>query len=98
MTSTPGIDRGRSASVAGSVWASLRQGIWMMSFMPSDFSRVRSRHSADQAFDDAGPGDAARTFVAGFAETPRDALVADEGCERLTQRFGLRSRHVSAHA
>src|SRR3954449_210776 len=32
-TSTPGISRGRSASVAGRVASSLRQGIWMMSFM-----------------------------------------------------------------
>src|SRR5919199_4062249 len=31
-TSTPGTSRGRSASVAGSVSSSLRQGIWMMSF------------------------------------------------------------------
>src|SRR5919107_1870960 len=32
-TSTPGTSRGRSASVAGSVLSSLRQGIWMMSFI-----------------------------------------------------------------
>jgi hypothetical protein len=32
-TSMPGTSRGRSASVAGSVLSSLRQGIWMMSFM-----------------------------------------------------------------
>src|SRR3954471_1863066 len=32
-TSTPGMSRGRSASVAGSVASSLRQGIWMMSFI-----------------------------------------------------------------
>src|SRR3954462_5961538 len=32
-TSMPGISRGRSASVAGSVLSSLRQGIWMMSFI-----------------------------------------------------------------
>ena len=32
-TSKPGTSRGRSASVAGSVASSLRQGIWMMSFM-----------------------------------------------------------------
>ncbi len=32
MTSIPGTERGRSASVAGKVGASLRQGIWMMSF------------------------------------------------------------------
>src|SRR3954462_13807437 len=32
-TSTPGTSRGRSASVAGRVVSSLRQGIWMMSFM-----------------------------------------------------------------
>ena len=32
MTSMPGIDLGSSASVAGSVSASLRHGIWMMSF------------------------------------------------------------------
>jgi hypothetical protein len=32
-TSTPGTSRGRSASVAGRVASSLRQGIWMMSFM-----------------------------------------------------------------
>jgi hypothetical protein len=32
-TSKPGTSRGRSASVAGSVSSSLRQGIWMMSFM-----------------------------------------------------------------
>ena len=31
--SKPGTSRGRSASVAGSVSSSLRQGIWMMSFM-----------------------------------------------------------------
>src|SRR4051812_45573961 len=31
--STPGTSRGRSASVAGSVASSLRQGIWMMSFI-----------------------------------------------------------------
>ena len=33
MTSMPGMDLGRSASVAGSVSASLRHGIWMMSFV-----------------------------------------------------------------
>ena len=32
-SSKPGTSRGRSASVAGSVSSSLRQGIWMMSFM-----------------------------------------------------------------
>src|SRR3954451_6167310 len=32
-TSMPGTSRGRSASVAGSVDSSLRQGIWMMSFI-----------------------------------------------------------------
>src|SRR4051812_26625641 len=32
-TSMPGTSRGRSASVAGSVSSSLRQGIWMMSFI-----------------------------------------------------------------
>ena len=32
-TSKPGTSRGRSASVAGRVSSSLRQGIWMMSFM-----------------------------------------------------------------
>ncbi len=32
MTSIPGTDFGRSASVAGSVCASFRHGIWMMSF------------------------------------------------------------------
>ena len=31
--SMPGIDRGRSASVSGSVSSSSKQGIWMMSFM-----------------------------------------------------------------
>ena len=33
MTSMPGTERGRSASVAGSVAASLRHGIWMISFV-----------------------------------------------------------------
>jgi hypothetical protein len=33
MTSMPGRDLGSSASVAGSVSASLRHGIWMMSFV-----------------------------------------------------------------
>ena len=33
MTSMPGDVRGRSASVAGSVSASFRHGIWMMSFV-----------------------------------------------------------------
>src|SRR4051812_15120952 len=32
-TSTPGTSRGRSASVAGSVSSSFRQGIWMISFI-----------------------------------------------------------------
>ena len=31
--SMPGTDVGRSASVCGSVAASFRQGIWMMSFI-----------------------------------------------------------------
>ena len=34
-SSKPATARGRSASVAGSVASSLRQGIWMMSFMPA---------------------------------------------------------------
>ena len=33
MASTPGMLFGRSASVAGSVCASFRHGIWMMSFL-----------------------------------------------------------------
>jgi hypothetical protein len=32
MASIPGTDRGRSATVAGSVFASFKHGIWMMSF------------------------------------------------------------------
>ena len=35
-SSIPGISRGRSASVAGSVCSSSKQGIWMMSFMRLD--------------------------------------------------------------
>ena len=32
-SSMPGISRGRSASVPGSVCSSLKQGIWMISFI-----------------------------------------------------------------
>ena len=50
------------ASVAGSVSASLRHGIWMMSFGHS------GRLCADQPLDDAVPGHLRRAVVAGIAE------------------------------
>ena len=42
-TSMPGIVRGMSPSVAGSVWASLRHGIWTISFFTGHRTRIRSQ-------------------------------------------------------
>ena len=79
-TSMPGIERGRSASVAGSVAASLRQGIWMMSFTRRGNSGT-CRDSGDQFFDDAVPGDAAGDLVAGVAHGRRARTIGRESID-----------------
>ena len=47
--SKPGTSRGRSASVAGSVSSSLRQGIWMMSFMQKGRGRRAGKRQRRRA-------------------------------------------------
>ena len=69
--------RGRSASVAGSVSASFRHGIWMMSFMAS--LGVRGR---DQPLDGPRPRDRARAFVTGLAHPRRAAAIGRKSGNR----------------
>src|SRR5690606_8677889 len=76
IVSIPGIDRGRSASVAGRVSASFRQGIWMTSFMFVDALRRRPRAGSSrplhQTFDGGRPGNQPGLLVPGLAH-PRGA-------------------------
>ena len=83
IVSMPAIVRGRSRSVDGSVSASFRHGIWMISFFieTSDSSTLDSStldSGLYQFLDDAFPCDQPRTFVAGVSETRRKSLVGGE--------------------
>src|SRR5689334_4116553 len=101
MTSMPGMDFGRSASVAGSVCASFRHGIWMISFFTLFFSaagaalgaghRLRLRRGAlvHESFDDAVPGDGAGAIVTRVAHRLRTAAIPRQGVDRGGDRLGL---------
>src|SRR5512145_2202119 len=83
MTSMPGTDRGRSAIVAGSVCASFRHGIWIISFFTKLTARDNSAAPAgssnrQELFDDAVPGHAAGGVVPGVAEPRGQLSVAGE--------------------
>ena len=71
MTSMPGSRRGRSRSVPGSVSASFRHGIWMISFdtmarpyAPTSFSMTPSHVIAAARARPAAPCDAASLLSA----------------------------------
>src|SRR5438874_75177 len=90
-TSMPGIVRGRSASVAGSVWASLRQGIWMMSFdMDSAFS--------NKPLDDAGPRNFARALVARVAHRGGRGAIRVPPSDGRADRLRIRLADESVDA
>ena len=93
-TSMPGMLRGRSASVAGSVCASLRHGIWMISFNFNHSARPSTcwddARLPDQLFDDAVPGDLRRTVVARVAERRRAPSIGARAVDRVRQGLGLR--------
>src|SRR5919204_5320997 len=83
--SKPGTVRGRSASVAGSVASSLRQGIWMMSFM-------RGAGRGDGA---CGEVDAVHSLPASIPHGERDDHPAGPGsgpCDRPAKPVGLMAR------
>src|SRR4051812_46721036 len=94
ITSIPGMLLGRSASVAGSVCASLRHGIWIISFF-TDTSLASSRN---QLLDHAIPGNQPRAFVPGFAERRGAAAVARERIDRVGERLGTRLADQSVDA
>ena len=82
IVSMPGISRGRSRSVDGSVSASFRHGIWMISFF--------IEHCSDQLLNHPIPRDTACALVSGVAETGGQSLVSGKPVDR--QREGLVSR------
>src|SRR3954469_4296210 len=86
ITSIPGMLLGRSASVAGSVCASLRHGIWIISF----FTKTSLASSRNQLLNHAIPGNQPRAFVPGVPERRSAAAVARERIDRVGERLGAR--------
>src|SRR3954468_17622101 len=86
MTSMPAMLLGRSASVAGSVCASSRHGIWIISF----FTETSLASSRNQLLDHAIPGNQAGAFVARVSQRCGAAAVACERIDRLTEGVGRR--------
>ncbi len=77
----PGICRGRSRSVAGSVAASFRQGIWIISFFIETWPGRRTP-DLDQFLDHPVPRDQSRTLEARITQTA--AACARSAASRLT--------------
>src|SRR5690606_35745665 len=88
MRSMPGSERGRSRSVAGSVAASLRHGIWMISFATAPLPYSRSR--ADERLDHAVPRDRAGAGLAGLTVRRRQRRRCGVAVDRRRQRLGRR--------
>src|SRR5690606_1500230 len=94
MMSMPGTDAGRSARVAGSVAASLRQGIWMMSFFTACEQRRlwsfrQNSQSAHELFDDAVPGDRRGDVMTRIAETSRAPAIGGGGVDGVRDLCGI---------
>src|SRR3954468_18698337 len=83
-TSNPGTSRGRSASVTGSVSSSLRQGIWMMSFIGREETVPRTS-SCSRAMD----GSTITRPRPGTAAEPPGAAPAARGARLATLAFAL---------
>src|SRR3954467_11974135 len=86
MASMPGMLLGRSASVAGSVCASSRHGIWIISF----FTETSLASSRNQLLYYAIPGNQPRAFVPRVPQRCGAAAVACERIDRLSEGFGRR--------
>ena len=88
IVSMPGMCRGRSRSVAGSVLGLVQAGNLDDQLF----------HCADQFLDDAVPGDQPRALVAGVAQTRRQRPIGGEPIHGRRQRFRRGSHDEAVHA